>query len=642
MCAAALRACYDAAPPRLPPRFGVEPLRRAHWLRANHKSEFPHDCVWFDTETQERRASAQAVRHVLDFGHAAYRRRLGPGRWSAPKWLRFETPEAFWAWVFALRKGKSRLTLFCHNAAFDLPVLDAFALLPAAGWKLKTAIIDSPPVILKYRREGQTLQFLDTLNFWRQKLSVIGETMGLPKLPMPAPDADRSTWNAYCRRDVEIIMAACLRWFAFLQEHDLGGFAPTLASQAMRAFRHRFLTDPILIDSNEDALALARAAYLGGRVECFRLGPLTGPLTLYDINAHYPHCMSTQRYPVRLMAHCRHPKVDEVAAWIGRYCVVARCTLATDEPVYPLEYEDKLVFPVGEFETTLATPELRHALDHGYVKTITHIALYQSAPIFWEYVHELYGLRLAAVRDGNKVLAWQCKKLLQSLYGKFGQRGRVYETVTETPDGAIGVWTEIDAETGEVRNLRQFGGLIQEQKTEGESRDSHPAIAAHVTAYGRMALWGWMQRAGRSHVLYIDTDSLLVDAVGAENLASAVDPDALGQLKIEGVFASGHLYGLKDYRFGETVRTKGVRANAHWIDANTVEQEHWSTLIGLLRKGDLSAPIVERRTKHLRRVYTKGCVQSDGSIRPLRLPIESPGPGFRSADGLDRRGLGFA
>ena len=617
-------------------------MRRAHYLRSNHKSEFPHDCVWFDTETQEERLSPQSVRHVLDFGAAAYRRRLRAGVWSNPKWIRFDGIDEFWAWVFGLRKGKSRLTLFCHNMAFDLPVLDAFRVLPAAGWKLKTAIIDSPPVILTWRREGRTLRFLDTLNFWRQKLAVIGETMGLPKLPMPARGAPRSTWDAYCRRDVEIIMAACLRWFAFLQAHDLGGFAPTIASQAMRAFRHRFISSPILIDSHVEALALARAAYLGGRVECFRLGKLTGPLTLYDINSHYAHCMSTHRYPTRLMATCRNPGLAEVSDWITRYCVVARCRVTTDEPVYPLEYDSKLLFPVGEFTAVLTTPELHHALARGRVSQITEIALYESAPIFWDYVHELYELRLSAVREGDAVLEWQCKRLLNALYGKFGQRGRVFETVTQSSDLGIGVWTEIDAATGEVRNLRQFGGLIQEQKTDGESRESHPAIAAHVTAYGRMALWGWMKRAGRGHVHYVDTDSLLVDAVGACRLFPAVDQTALGKLKVEGTFSSGHLYGLKDYSLGGITKTKGVRPSAHWIDANTVEQEHWSTLVGLLRKGDLSAPIVEQRVKHLRRVYTKGCVQPDGSIRPLRLPLKSPGPTFRPADGLDRGGLCFA
>ena len=600
-------------------------MRRAHWLRANHKSEFPHDCVWFDTETTEQRVSAKTVRHVLDFGVAAYRRRLGPDLWGAPKWIRFTTPEDFWDWIFDLRGGKSRLTLFCHNAAFDLPVLNAFALLPAAGWKLKTAIIDSPPVILTWRRGGQTLRFLDTLNFWRVKLAVIGETVGLPKLPMPARSASRSTWNTYARRDVEIIMAACLRWFAFLQGHDLGGFAPTIASQAMRAFRHRFMSDPILIDNQPEALALARAAYLGGRVECFRLGKLAGPLTLYDINSHYSHCMSTQRYPTRLMATCRFPKIAEVSEWMTRYCVVARCLITTEVPAYPIEHEGKLMFPVGEFEAILTTPELAHAIERRRVSEIAEIALYESAPIFWEYVHELYELRLAAARNQDAVLEWQCKRLLNALYGKFGQRGRVFETVTQTTDRGIGVWTEIDAETGEVRNLRQFGGLIQEQKTEGESRDSHPAIAAHVTAHGRMVLWGWITRAGRSHVHYVDTDSLLVDAVGADRLASAVNSEVLGRLKVEGTFSTGHLYGLKDYQLGAISRTKGVRPLAHWIDANTVEQEHWSTLVGLLRRGDLSAPIVEQRVKHLRRVYTKGCVQPDGSIHPLRLPIEAPG-----------------
>ena len=123
-------------------------MRRAHWLRANHNNEYPHACVWFDTETDEQRVSTQAVRHVLRFGYAAYRRRLKGNRWSAPQWIRFTTLDEFWEWVFGLRKGKTRLTLFCHNMAFDLPVLNAFGLLPAAGWKLKPAIIDSPPVLL--------------------------------------------------------------------------------------------------------------------------------------------------------------------------------------------------------------------------------------------------------------------------------------------------------------------------------------------------------------------------------------------------------------------------------------------------------------------------------------------------------------
>jgi hypothetical protein len=326
---------------------------------------------------------------VLDFGHAAYRRRLRGDLWSAPRWLRFTALDEFWSWVFGLQKGKSRLTLFCHNMAFDLPVLDAFTVLPAAGWELQTAVIDSPPVILTWRRAGQTLRFLDTLNFWRQKLAVIGETMDLPKLPMPARGASQATWDTYCRRDVAIIMAACLRWFAFLQAQDLGGFAPTIAGQAMRAFRHRFMTDPILIDSHAEALALARGAYLGGRVECFRLGPLTGPLTLYDINSHYSHCMATQRYPTRLMATCRNPDTAEVAKWLTRYCVVARCVIATEEPAYPVEHDDKLVFPVGRFEAVLSTPELAHAFERGRVLGISEIALYRSAPIFWDYVHEL-------------------------------------------------------------------------------------------------------------------------------------------------------------------------------------------------------------------------------------------------------------
>jgi hypothetical protein len=94
-------------------------MRRAHWLRPNHQSEYPHDCVWFDTETLEERVSPQAVRHVLDFGMAAYRRRLRGDLWSAPRWLRFTTPGEFWDWVF----GSSMHSPYCLRRGGNLGAL---------------------------------------------------------------------------------------------------------------------------------------------------------------------------------------------------------------------------------------------------------------------------------------------------------------------------------------------------------------------------------------------------------------------------------------------------------------------------------------------------------------------------------------
>lgn len=597
-------------------------MRRAHYLKRNKGIEYPHNCIWFDTETDGYIENDTDTRQVLRFGYAAHRRRTRGDRWTAPQWKRFRTSGAFWEWTVGHSRPRIRLDVFCHNAAFDIPVVDGFGWMRRHGWTLTKAVIDSPPVILAWRKDSVTIRVIDTLNIWRLPLVKIGEHVGLAKFEMPASDAPRTEWDRYGKRDVEVIMAACLQWFDFLNEHELGGFAPTLASQAMRAYRHRFMTEPIFIDDNERALEMARDAYLGGRVECFRLGKIKGPVYQLDINSQYPSHMMTERFPTKLIGVYKRPTKEETIKWLTNNCVVACCHLNTDEAVYPLLADGKLIFPVGDFRATLTTPELNYAVQKGHLSSLSVVAVYECQPIFTQFVRALYSIRLAAIRATDNTLVWQVKILMNSLYGKFGQRGRFYEQTATSPNDDIKVWTEIDAETGTVRRMRQFAGVVQALSLEGESRDSHPAIAAHVTAYARLGLWQLILRAGRSNVLYCDTDSLLVKAKGYHALAGQIDANQLGKLKCEGVFETCELRGPKDYSTDTNTKIKGIKRNATWVDDSIVLQDHFTTLVGCLRRGDLSAPIVVRQSKVLHRVYTKGIVNRDGSVSPLRLTPE--------------------
>lgn len=597
-------------------------MRRAHYLKRNKGVEYPHNCIWFDTETDGYIENDTDTRQVLRFGYAAHRRRTRGNSWTQPKWKRFHTTDNFWGWAIDHSRPRIRLDIFCHNAAFDIPVVDGFGWMRRNGWTLTKAVIDSPPVILAWRKNSVTIRVIDTLNIWRLPLVKIGEHVGLAKLEMPAKDASRAAWDRYGKRDVEVIMAACLQWFEFLNEHELGGFAPTLAAQAMRAYRHRFMTEPIFIDDNERALELARDAYLGGRVECFRLGKIKGPVYQLDINSQYPSHMMTERFPTKLIGVYKRPTREEVYRWIKEQSVVALVVIETNEPVYPLLDGGKLLFPVGRFSCTLTTPELIHALTMKHVSSITQMAVYESSCLFRDFVAVLYGIRKTAAALGDTTLVWQVKILMNSLYGKFGQRGRFYEQTDTSPNDDIKVWTEIDAETGQVRSMRQFAGVIQALSFDGESRDSHPAIAAHVTAYARLGLWRLILRAGRPNVLYCDTDSLWVNAKGYHALAGQIDANQLGKLKCEGVFEAPELHGPKDYSTDTLSKIKGIKRNATWVDDSIVLQDHFTTLVGCIRRGDLTAPIVVRQSKILHRVYTKGIVNRDGSISPLRLAPE--------------------
>jgi hypothetical protein len=594
-------------------------LRCQHWLRGNKACDSPANALWFDTETHERRIDATTVAHELSMGWGCYQRRERGDTWREPVWQRFTTVEGFWDFVESRLRPRICLYLFAHNLAFDLPVLDAFGQLPARGWTLKRACIESPPVILKWVRAGQSLIALDTLNWWRTSLSALGESIGIPKLAFPSAVALQAEWDTYCRRDVEVIRHACLRWWGFLRENNLGGFAPTLAGQSMRTFRHKFMSHRILIDDHEPALAIARSALYGGRVECFRIGTIKNTVYHYDVTSMYPAVMQGNLYPTILRGFSKLVSTRDVSVAMESFCCVAEVTLHTEVPRYPLRVDGRLCFPVGTFRTTLTSPEIAPALALGHITEVHALALYDRAPIFDEFVQWFYAHRCDAKSAGDDVGAWLYKILLNSLYGKFGQRGEHWESAGTVSDVGARSWTDVDAETGVVTRMRALGGLLQRCLRDHEARDSHPAIAAHVTAYARERLWYFLELAGRENVLYCDTDSLLVTEAGKQPLNRHVNPAALGSLKIEGIYDEVSLRGLKDYSAGDHRVVKGVSKKAIWIDDATVSQESWSSLLGLVEAGDLTAPTTKTVTKHLTRLYKKGTVSKHGRVLPFQF-----------------------
>lgn len=375
----------------------------------------------------------------------------------------------------------------------------------------------------------------------------------------------------------------------------------------------------ILIDDDAEALQLARDALHGGRTEAFRIGKIRGPVYCLDVNSMYPAVMADGEFPTVLRLHARNPTHEELSRWLESYCVVARVRLTTSRRRYAAVANDKLLFPIGRLCLALTTPDLRDALAHGEVDAIEEAAVYDRAPIFSRFVREIYALRQDAMVKGEKVRVWLLKILLNSLYGKFAQRGEVWNTVDQTPDLTVSVWREVDLVTGRVYSYRRFSGQVQLRDVQPESHDSHPAIAGHITAEARARLWLLMQAATEREVYYVDTDSLYVSQKGFDRLRHYIDPRKLGSLKHESTHEWLQIHGAKDYAYPGHVVCKGVRSRARWLSPNVAEQEQWSTLVGLLRRGSLSAPTTVTVTKVLHRVYEKGAVSADGAVSPFSL-----------------------
>ena len=594
-------------------------MRHSHYIRHNRGSGTPQHCIFFDTETIGKVIDEHTIQADLSFGQACYIRRIKRGQWSTPKWTRFESADAFWDFVSEWVRPKRRLYVFAHNLAFDLTQVKGLSYLQTAGWECTSRIIGPKILNLTYRKGGASIRLVDTYNYYPMALKAIGDMVGLAKYEFPEDSDPPELWDSYCQRDVEIMVAAMQLWWARITEWGLGNFAVTLASQCMNAYRHKFMPTPIFIDSNDRANEVGRRSYLGGRTEAFHIGRVPEPIWCLDINSMYPHVMKEHPVPYRLATTSTRMEVHELKTLLERYAIVADVELEVTEPVIPIRFEGRTTWPIGTFNAALTSPELRYALDHGMITRINYAALYHQAVIFSEYVDFFYAQRLKAREMGDTATEGITKLLMNSLYGKFGQNGQKWSLVGQSDTLNVRYFDYFDAETHQITKYREFGGMVEMLEEQPESRDSFPAIAAHITAYARLYLWELMTAAGRANVYYVDTDSLMLNKAGYEALRDRIHPSRLGALKLEWESSDVVINGLKDYEVDGNLKAKGIRKNAVKTAPGVFTQEQFRGIEGMIRDGDLDRILIKTVSKRLLRKYQKGQVMESGKILPLRL-----------------------
>lgn len=596
-------------------------MRKGHFLSHNTRTELPSRMIWVDTEALNEHGKPEVGEQKLWFGVAHYERyHTATAREPTVVHRKvFYTPESFWEWVTSLSEPKARVWIMAHNWNYDAAILNTSVILPKLGWSLGKYINGKPPLIVTWRKDDCTLQMVDTLNYFTSSLANLGESLGVPKADMPKLVANVQEWEAYCARDVAVIRAGFLGFREFVREHNLGVMQPTLASQALTAYRHRFMPCQILIHTKEEALELERESYHGGRTEAFWYGPYYGKLYKFDINSMYPSIMRDNELSARYVGYFPSYKRHLWAAAKRDYNRVAECWISTETPVYGIVRDQRLIFPVGRFKATLAEPELVYALDHDHVEKIGRWAIYERENLFREFVDYFYNVRQEYQKAGNDAFAFMAKILMNSLYGKFGQAGRIWIETDEY------IWTEgqegvlqIDEETPPIR-LRNRLGRTQMLQVETESHSSAPAIAAEITSHARLLLWRLIEQAGRENVVYVDTDSLVVSEAGYLALGTAIDSKILGKLKLEGESNYSEFWAPKDYLFAGKQRTKGIRASAEKISEVDYRQERFQSWDVNLKEGQDGFVTVTTTLKHLTRINHKALVNGHGPTYPLTL-----------------------
>lgn len=597
--------------------------RKPHVLKSEKSLAIPRHLLFVDTETWQKVLDDGSVEQTLRLGWACYYRRAYGRHVERTEWHYFDTCESFWAFVADRSVPKQRLWIIARNMVFDFTVLKGWRHLTKAGYKLKFFHNKGACTIISVRKPRSTLVLLDSMNWFVESLAKTGDRIGIPKQKIDFATCSTSELKAYCKNDVLIELENFKRFIQFLEERHIARLCYTRGSTAMSAYLLSHYSEKIYIHNNAQAIRLERDAYFGGRVECFFLGSLNSEkYYVVDVNSLYPTVMRNNSYPVKYRKLTRKVTLKKIETALKTKAVIAKVLIETNEPVYPVR-RGRLTFPVGLFWTSLCTPELKHALKHGHLRKVETMVTYDKANIFKSYVDKFYKLRLEFRSQGVAEYEELCKKMLNSLYGKFGQKGENWEKIGDCPG-------EIDREElvfnmsgRRVTKMRYLMGEIFMMVGTDESFDSFPGIAAHVTAYGRLYLWELMQTVGRYHYYYCDTDSLIIDGTGLARLQKLISQAGLGGLKIEETCSHVLIRGLKDYTTAKKTVTKGIRKNAVKIADGVYQQELWPGFRGLLRSGDAETYTVKTVTKHLTREYKKGTVMPDGSVVPL-LYDDSP------------------
>ena len=506
----------------------MKSVRRIHHvLSKNQRNATPSHVIYVDTETRQTPVSSAEIRQEFFLGCAQYRCYSGHG---APDEIRFTEISAFWEFVLSHCRNNQKLVVIDHNQDFDFRVLEGFTRLPALGFEMINLIADGGKFIADYRfkkcppedsggkenctsdSKSYSITFLDTLNWFHTSLKKLGETVGIAKMEMPVETDSLDDWYTYCMRDVDVLRVTFETFLRFLKDGDFGNFGSTLAKQALNAYRHRFMDHPIEIHTNPKAIELERQSYFGGRTECFFIGKIDHePLFKLDINSQYPYVMRNNLFPRKLIGF-RHWLDEEYFSSIqGKHTFIADCVVETAVPCVPFRFNKRLCFPVGSFRTTLCEPEYRLALEECAKLTVKRIAYYETAPLFRRWVDEMYETRKRYRHDGNEQYQYFCKLLMNSLYGKFGQRTEEWLEIGDCDPAENYVRTYIDADTDEEHEIKAIGGKLLERSGWKEGFDTFVAVASFVTAYARTYLWKLIRRAGIETVYYMDTDSLLVN-----------------------------------------------------------------------------------------------------------------------------------
>ena len=632
-----------------------------HLFRKNDKLKIQEFFIFVDTESKSTQITKEKELLTFKMGCSIFWDKISGNTFSNT----FYEVSEFWNNIQAVSvKGIKNIIMFAHNTQFDFKMLDGFNQLFKRGWELTNHYVKNKTFILNFKhKENKTMLYIwDTMNYVPQSLKDLGKSVGLEKLEVEFDDVSDNDLEVYCKRDTEIIYKYIKKLVEFLETNNLSRLKATAGSLSFNTFRHRFYqpdieTRKIYIHDWKKAIALERESYHGGITDCFKLGTYND-LYKFDINSMYPYIMRDKPVPTKLVFYSHDSNYNQeqlfklyresVKAGYG-VILKANITLDVDNAYILKDFGlKKTMFAYGSFDTVLCQPELMFLEKNGSINYIYEISIYEMEKLFDEFVTFFYEKRLEYKKSNDKVNEQFCKLMMNTQYGKWGQRNIVRRELTiddkfmiENQKIISQMFLRFKEQHPEIdlkRDIAYLGTIIEGgelyviagqlillQQTQDNSKESFVAISSFITSYARMMLVDFIKIANRDNLYYCDTDSLIVNLKGASKLfyTGLMNDTMLGKLKLE-EFGQGSFYAPKFYDFNGKRKAKGIKKAGSILlqenkDKAVYQVQLWQKWKSDLKHNTLNNQLITTTTKQINKVYDKGKIDKYGVVIPYSV-----------------------
>lgn len=537
----------------------------AHYLSALRSTTTPKRLLWLDCAAQSSKESGLWVErwHVGALGRTHYTSRKGK---RVDRMEDFTDAAELWQWADEFCTANRRVVLFAYDLAYQLRVSQALVHLPRLGWRLDKIVLERTASWALFRNGNRTLMCCDLKSWAPVELGRIAEDLPAEQLPPRTIEAGDDFKARGCIRRALIVREAVRQILNWIEGENLGPFRPTGSGQSYSAYRRRFMSGHLLVHDDEARLQAERAAMWTGRCEAWRHGRLTdGPFIEYDMRAAYCHIVRDCEVPTIARRVIQSPSVARLERALTKHAVLAEIELTTDTPIAPAHMGNRTVWPIGTFRTVVWEPELYLIMQYAQSWRCTRAWTYERGPALRDFGAYVLDNMEGQTQIYGNVPRHVLKHWSRCLVGRMGLRYRSWQKFGWQHPPDLRLVTFIDTEEGTSTDMLIAGNDRLILSDMQESVESLPQIPGWVMSECRYRLWRAMAHVGFSGVVYVDTDSIIVQTNAAEHWTPEAFNGGVGEWSIKGNYTSMHVNGPRNLVCNTARRVSGLPLSARQV-----------------------------------------------------------------------------